>query len=382
MHVLVEKMGKEIVREESKSTLQKQRILWEHLDARNVLRDKTGTNKIEGLAQDMCQMHDVLLIKGSSFNRMPNVKFLKFYTPLGDSGSNLRLLPDAASLPPMLKLLHWDAYPLRTLPSLFSPQHLVELTMRYSKLRFLCNKNRDLNLEELKRLDVSRSKGLRELPDLSSAMKLEELVVEGCEKLKFLKELPQTLKYLNAHGCKSLKNVSLPYNHYIEHLDLSDCSQLNQNEELITHFLTRGQNEELQASPRFACILQNVIPTYFNNQSRGSTIQLSPNLVDFYACIMITCARPFHLKFSKSSYSLKWEADGVFWFNLKPDLYLSLETEEEETIHHLVIIQGLNNDHAGNFLSTLQHPPRFDSPTVEIIACGVRMNPQEIPNQI
>ena len=78
------------------------------------------------------------------------------------------------------------------------------------------------------------------------AVQLKELVVEGCEKLKFLVELPRSLNYLNAHGCSSLQTVSLPSRHSINHLDLSGCSQLNQVQQLITQFLTGGQHEEVR----------------------------------------------------------------------------------------------------------------------------------------
>lgn len=89
----------------------------------------------------MCEMTDVLRFEGSGFKPMHNVKFLKFYTHLDNIGSNLQLLPDTASLPRMLRLLHWDAYPLTTFPSEFSARNLVELTLRYSNLQILCNRN-------------------------------------------------------------------------------------------------------------------------------------------------------------------------------------------------------------------------------------------------
>ncbi|CAD5317046.1 unnamed protein product [Arabidopsis thaliana] len=377
MHALVEQTGREIVLEESNHVAQEQRILWDSENVYNVLRDNTGTRSIEGLVLNMCEMPEVLHIGGSRFRQMPNVKFLKFYTHLANRPSNLKLLRDTTSLPRMLRLLHWDAYPLTLLPSEFCPHSLVELTLRYSNLQILCSRN--LNLRKLKRLDVSRSKDMKELPNLSMAVQLKELVVEGCEKLKFLVELPRSLNYLNAHGCSSLQTVSLPSRHSINHLDLSGCSQLNQVQQLITQFLTGGQHEELEASLRFACIPQIVMPNYFDNQSPGATIQLSPNIMDFAACVIVACRRPFHLQFSKTSYSGKWdEGGGVFQINLKPELHRSLEMEGEEAINsYLVLIQVLgsvNNDQAGNFISTLQLPLTVEPPPAEIIACGVRMN--------
>ena len=121
------------------------------------------------------------------------------------------------------------------------------------------------------------------------------------------------------------------------------------------------------------------MPNYFDNQSPGATIQLSPNIMDFAAYVIVACRRPFHLQFSKTSYSGKWdEGGGVFQINLKPELHRSLEMEGEEAINsYLVLIQVLgsvNNDQAGNFISTLQVPLTVEPPPAEIIACGVRMN--------
>ncbi|CAN6932534.1 unnamed protein product [Brassica oleracea] len=205
MHVLVEEMGKELVFEESDHIPQRQRILWGN-NVCNVLLDNIGTERIEGLALDMCEMPDVLHIADSSFQPMTNVKFLKFYTNSDDKRSKLELLPHAASLPSMLRLLHWDDYPLTTLP--FSPRGLVELTLRRSNLRTLLNYN--LYLNKLKRLDVSGSKDLTELI-VSMAPELEELVAEGCMKLNLLVLMStrrrHSLRNLDLSNCVGLRSL-------------------------------------------------------------------------------------------------------------------------------------------------------------------------------
>lgn len=85
----------------------------------------------------MCEMPDVLHIEDSSFRAMRKLKFLIFYTHLDDKRSKLELLQHAARLPRMLRLLHWDDYPLTILP--LSSAVLVELTLRRSNLRTLWN---------------------------------------------------------------------------------------------------------------------------------------------------------------------------------------------------------------------------------------------------
>lgn len=39
--------------------------------------------------------------------------------------------------PPRLRLLHWNAYPRKSLPPKFHPEHLVELNMQESQLEKL-----------------------------------------------------------------------------------------------------------------------------------------------------------------------------------------------------------------------------------------------------
>ena len=47
-----------------------------------------------------------------------------------------------SSLPPELRLLHWENYPLQSFPQDFEGQHLVELNMPFSKLKKLWEGNK------------------------------------------------------------------------------------------------------------------------------------------------------------------------------------------------------------------------------------------------
>lgn len=60
------------------------------------------------------------------------------------------------------------------------------------------------NLRKLRRLDLTGSKNLRELPDLSTAVNFEELIIQGCKRLRNIPESIRrlhTLKKLNAIDC-------------------------------------------------------------------------------------------------------------------------------------------------------------------------------------
>ena len=72
-----------------------------------------------------------LHLSPQSFGRMLRLKFLKFHTKfLVDKPSKVYLPPGGLDyLPSELRLLHWDGYPLKSLPSKFCPENLVELRM-------------------------------------------------------------------------------------------------------------------------------------------------------------------------------------------------------------------------------------------------------------
>lgn len=79
---------------------------------------------------------------------------------------------------PCLRLLHWEEYPRKTLPLRFCQKNLmVELHMRYSQLEKLWEGVQPLT--SLKKMDLSRSYHLKELPDLSNATNLERLKLNG-----------------------------------------------------------------------------------------------------------------------------------------------------------------------------------------------------------
>lgn len=215
---------------------------------------------------------------------------------------------------------------------------------------------------------------IRELPSLVT------LCLNNCKKLRSLEELPQSLNHLYAHGCDSLETVSP--NHSIKHLDLSHCFSLQQDEKLIARFLN---------VVRFLCMPGARMPRYFENQSRGTCtmisqpqIRLTPMFLGFAACIIVSCQRSFYLRFPAFSYEWKREDDDVIRINLKPNLYLSSESEIEEggsdTRHHIVIIHVpcsiINTEKTEELRleSHLQLPEEeFQFPPGEISACGMRM---------
>lgn len=70
------------------------------------------------------------------FVKMINLRFLKFYSRSGERCS-VSLPAGLKSFSNKLRYLHWSAYPLKSLPSSFSPEKLVELYMPNSRVKRL-----------------------------------------------------------------------------------------------------------------------------------------------------------------------------------------------------------------------------------------------------
>lgn len=197
----------------------------------------------------MCEFPRAASIDGSAFEQMNNLIYLKFFKHLDDRESKLNInSKNCMVLPHSLRLLHWDAYPLTTLPPTFPLSRLVELHLRYSNLESLWDGKMVSykrtccllfsfqllsvykfrmsptpfilsfmlyyiqSLLELRMLDVTGSKNLTKLPDLSRVPKLEELIAKGCTRLEQIPEtissLPSLMK-LDVSHCDRLINLQM-----------------------------------------------------------------------------------------------------------------------------------------------------------------------------
>ncbi|CAH8277612.1 unnamed protein product [Arabidopsis lyrata] len=120
------------------------------------------------------------------FGKMYKLRFVKVYKHVDDRGSRLQVIRDDQYPSMNGTLLHWDAFPLSTLPFTFNTYCLVELILRHSNLETLWSGV--LTFFQLKKLDVTGSKNLKQLPDLSCNQKLDELILEQCKRLKGIPE--------------------------------------------------------------------------------------------------------------------------------------------------------------------------------------------------
>ncbi|XP_060674468.1 disease resistance protein RUN1-like isoform X2 [Ziziphus jujuba] len=183
--------------------------LWDVKDVCHVLERNMGTQAVEGISFNMSEISKDIKICHASFSEMYNLRFLKIYCDNIDNKKFKLYLPQGLGsyLSDKLTYLQWDLYPLKSLPSKFSPENLVELILRGSHIEKLWNQHEVKSLPVLRMIDLSYSKFLTQLSDLSQAPNLESINLEGCTSLAQVFSSLQNLEkltYLNLNGCIKL----------------------------------------------------------------------------------------------------------------------------------------------------------------------------------
>ncbi|EOA16101.1 hypothetical protein CARUB_v10004233mg [Capsella rubella] len=232
MHNFVEKLGIKIDRAESKGNPGKSRFLKNAEEILEVFTHKTGTETVVGIFFKASELsNEFISIDGDSFKGMANLQFLKIhnYSLWSSTETCIVHLPYGLDYwPRKLKWLEWNSFPLKYLPRSFNTDHLVELSMENSKLTRLWDGTQPLG--SLKKMDLSRSKYLKEVPNLSKAINLEELDLHGCISLvKLPRSIQVTIKLrkLNMRGCIELKSFPTHLKLKSLHdLDLTFCHNL------------------------------------------------------------------------------------------------------------------------------------------------------------
>ncbi|KAK1407685.1 hypothetical protein QVD17_39307 [Tagetes erecta] len=174
-------------------------------------------------------------------SKMTKLKFLRI--------GNLQLRKGLKYLSSDLRILEWYGCSLKSLPSMFEPKHVYELEMCCSQLKTLWKK--DVEMPNLRSINLSFSKYLTKIPDMSSASNLVKLNLEGCTNLTRLHAsvpLQKRLRYLNLIGCTRLESLggSRMEMEDLEALLLSGCSKLKyipefgKNMKRLTHLYVDG----------------------------------------------------------------------------------------------------------------------------------------------
>ncbi|KAJ4705482.1 NBS-like putative resistance protein [Melia azedarach] len=226
MHDLLQDLGQQIVKRESKE-LGKRSRLWEEADVCHMLSENTGTEVIEGIMLNHPKEEEHSIAYADAFSKMINLRLLKI--------RNVQLPYGLEYLSNELRLLEWHGYPLESLPSNLLLEKTVELNMCYSSMKQMFNVVKPLN--NLKFMRFSHCKNLVRTPDFTGVPYLEELILEGCIRLCEIHPsllLHKKIILLNLKDCTNL--TTLPSKIAMESLReliLSGCSKLRIFPEIV-----------------------------------------------------------------------------------------------------------------------------------------------------
>ncbi|KAK4259279.1 hypothetical protein QN277_005626 [Acacia crassicarpa] len=194
MHALLVEMGLEISRQQFMSNPEKPIRLQRHKDIYHVFNNDKAIEAIRCMSLDVSKIKSITL-KASTFQKICNIIFLKIYKSDSRKPSMLNVRGVLDYLSEELRFLSWEECPLPYVPLHFCAENLITLEMRDSNIRQLWNENQHFpNLQEI---DLSHSKHLTALPDLSQAPKIKALNLNGCANLAQIHSLTFPGKVVN-----------------------------------------------------------------------------------------------------------------------------------------------------------------------------------------
>ncbi|XP_048438292.1 disease resistance protein RPV1 isoform X3 [Pyrus x bretschneideri] len=220
MHDLLRDMGRDIVHAEKPNFPGKRSRLWHPEDVNDVLIDKSGTEKVEGLALDLPSVKEISF-STEAFRNMKRLRLLQL--------NYVRLAGGYQCLSKNLRWLCWHGFPLEFIPIELCQPNIVAIDMRYSSLKQVLCGDSGL-LDKLKILNLSHSHDLTQSPDFSKLPNLEKLILKDCKRLAKVHKSIGDLKSLvlvNLKDCETLK--ALPRSFYksksVKTLVLDGCSR-------------------------------------------------------------------------------------------------------------------------------------------------------------
>ena len=106
-----------------------------------IIFDFQGTAAIEGIILNIAEVKRDVKISRAAFSKMCNLRFFKIYCDNIHSNKCKLYFPRGCEsfFSTELRYFLWDLYPLKYLPSEFTPENLVGLILRHSHLKQLGN---------------------------------------------------------------------------------------------------------------------------------------------------------------------------------------------------------------------------------------------------
>ncbi|KAK9994669.1 hypothetical protein SO802_024372 [Lithocarpus litseifolius] len=221
MHDLLQEMGRHIVYQECPKEPGKRSRLWSFLDINNVLTNNKGTEEVQGIVLEFYILEKVDW-NPEAFAKLQYLKLLKI--------CGVHLTKDLKHLPNSLIFLDWKGYPLKSLPSSFQSNELVELCLCCIYIERLWKGTK--SFEMLKFIKLTKSQKLIETPDIIKVPNLMTLVLEDCINLRKIHlsiGIHKMLTILNLEGCKNLTRLPSKFEmDCLTYLNLSRCSKIKQ----------------------------------------------------------------------------------------------------------------------------------------------------------
>ncbi|KAI4332395.1 hypothetical protein L6164_017306 [Bauhinia variegata] len=204
-------MGREIVRKESPNDPGQRSRLWFHEDILQVLKENTGSNKVEAIKLTLSEPEEVQLTL-KSFTKMKRLE-----------PEEVQLTPKSFKKMKRLRILiihNAQCY----------GDHLEYLSNELSWLKLCQPVSSFKDFKRLKHVNLRDSKFITKVPDLSGCHNLEYLVLRGCLRLKEFSEFVDNMDclriiQLDRTGIEALPS-SIERITGLEHLNMSDCQNL------------------------------------------------------------------------------------------------------------------------------------------------------------
>ncbi|TXG64882.1 hypothetical protein EZV62_011876 [Acer yangbiense] len=165
--------------------------------------DDRGTPSVEAIILDSDRHREEithLKLNGKSFSGMSNLRLLIINDVV------VHMFEDLEYLSNELRFLKWHGYPLKSLPSSFQTQKIVQLNLCYSYLEYIW-KDIKPSMKYLKTINLSFSHNLIKTPDFEMIPNLERLDLQCCTKLREVHKSVGSLGkliVLNLNGCSNL----------------------------------------------------------------------------------------------------------------------------------------------------------------------------------
>ncbi|ESQ45357.1 hypothetical protein EUTSA_v10010075mg [Eutrema salsugineum] len=212
MHNLIQNIGRKIINGDKRRSKSR---LWEPLRIKCFLEDEQVlySEEIEAIFLDPSVLS--IDLNPMAFEKMYNLKYLKICSSKPGNYPALNFPKGLECLPDELRLLHWENFPLLSLPQGFDTRNLVELGML--KRIKLCHSQQLVDIQELqnaRNIEVIELQGCRRLQrflDTGHFHHLRVINLSGCRKIKIFPEVPPKIEelYLKQTGIKSIPTVTL-----------------------------------------------------------------------------------------------------------------------------------------------------------------------------